>query len=232
MHNALNPQELLYAQRLQRRGLLLREIAAELDVSFQAVCLALYGGNEATRQSEEAVDATLTVGIFGRRDGENGPADAARPVAENADEAGACVQPSVAEGEDRGHAITVREESAASPAAESDRPAEPSREQAAPAAILSPSGVSASVGDAPVRSADLAEQPDSAIEAERLDLSRRFHPAQRFRLVSDDGQALHQSLHVLTRLPSFYWRGTAEQLAAVRRRRPQWAHLKPVAVTS
>lgn len=120
MPEALTHLELLSAQRLQRRGLLLRKIAAELGVSFGAVCLALYGDN----QSSNAV----------------------KPAGEASDD-----------------------------------------------------------------EADVLGRAGS----------------------SDDGAGfLVPTDHLVAhRLPNFFWRGTAEQLSAVRRRKPEWAHLKPVAVS-
>ena len=57
------------------------------------------------------------------------------------------------------------------------------------------------------------------------------HPAQRFILRSIDGQTLHENERVLTRLSSFFWRGTADQVAKLRRGNPQWLALTPMEVT-
>jgi len=274
MHNALNPQELLYAQRLQRRGLLLREIAAELDVSFQAVCLGLYGGNESTAARKDVQRAEVSGVVEGAEVATAGsvagtqvppvdtiierevPVTVAAAGASPALLSRAAAQAANANKEDEdvalppAHAPEQPGSDQCSVSTPDESGADSSQIHQPEAALLPQTGVVEALvahseplvydpadamtsGAATRKDAGTAapDDPDAAIEAERLELSRSYHPAQRFRLVSDDGQTLHQSLHVLTRLPSFFWRGTGEQLAAVRRRRPQWAHLKPVAVT-
>jgi len=52
----------------------------------------------------------------------------------------------------------------------------------------------------------------------------------RFTLHSADGQVLHQHERGLTRMPKFFWRGTAAEVAALKRRKPQWRDLKEKAI--
>jgi len=57
-------------------------------------------------------------------------------------------------------------------------------------------------------------------------------PGQRFRLVSEHGESLHENERVLTRLSKFFWRGDAAAVAELKARRPQWSRLAAVAVLS
>lgn len=85
--------------------------------------------------------------------------------------------------------------------------------------------------DAASPAPSLTGAPDeAAIDDERAELLQRFHPARRFSLRSPDGQWLHELQTTLTRMPKFFWRGTAEQVAAIKRRNPRWRGLVPVAV--
>lgn len=137
MREALTRSQLNTAQRLLDRGLTLREIAGRIEVSFDAVCLGLFGGN--------------------------------------------------------------------------------------PSAPLVSRGVAAVGGggvNPPVASAAVTPMPDDA------------EPGQRFRLVSEHGESLHENERVLTRMPKFFWRGDAGDVAMLKARRPQWARLRAVAVLS
>ena len=77
----------------------------------------------------------------------------------------------------------------------------------------------------------VAEVDDAAIQAERDALAAEFPAAQRFTLRDLDGQVLHSHPRGLTRLSRFFWVGTAEQVAKLKRQHPKWAHLKPKAWT-
>jgi len=228
MPEALTHLELLSAQRLQRRGLLLRKIAAELGVSFGAVCLALYGDNQSSNAVKPAGEASDDeADVLGRAGSSDNGAGFLVPT----DHLVAHWLADAAAADSEAGAVAFLEESAQATSSQQDCSPEPPSELEAPRQWQPPVGSPAPVGVTSTSSPTLIEQGDPAVEAERHELLLRFHPAQRFRLVSEDGQTLHQSLHVLTRLPNFFWRGTAEQLSAVRRRKPEWAHLKPVAVS-
>lgn len=237
MHNALNAQELLYAQKLQRRGLLLREIAAQLDVSFQAVCLALYGDNTIGgrgKAGREDSPAPLTQQGFATPDspgdGAGRPQSAtlqsetsARVVPPRVDTPPVDTHPVANVGEDANGAT------AAASADPASREADDADRQQLAASGFAGAGVAASqpthrdAADEPVREVAAPSEPDVAIET---------RPGQRFRLVSVHGESLHENERVLTRLPKFFWRGDASEVAALRRRRPQWSELRAVAVLS
>jgi len=194
---ALDPSQLATAQRLQRQVLLLREIAERIGVSFEAVCLGLYGDNigapDAAPLTESTAARTDVPGKTTVRDAlaqiGDVPVKAAEPPA----------SPEVAFAS-TGDSIRTRVPAADSPAGT----------QAPPV--------------------DATAQAYSAIDAERLALAAEFHPAQRFKLVSPDGQTLHDNQRVLTRLSRFFWRGDGAALAKLRRAQPQWSALRPVPV--
>lgn len=69
--------------------------------------------------------------------------------------------------------------------------------------------------------------PPAAPADPEAEMLARVPASTRFLLRARSGEALHESCLGLTTTRRFFWRGTAAQLRAVRRRYPQWLELKP-----
>lgn len=78
----------------------------------------------------------------------------------------------------------------------------------------------------------VAEGSRATRAAEVGDGGEATAPGQRFRLVSEHGESLHENERVLTRMPKFFWRGEAGDVALLKARRPHWARLRAVEVLS
>lgn len=170
MREPLTPSQLVTGRRLLGQAVTLREIAARLGVSFEAVCLGLYGDNQSTGASQRRAQTATGVGTGGDHLG-------------------------------------------------------PASRSSAPAKTEAPADQSQVSGDG-------RSQHNSGVRVAPVDTTPAPSEAgQRFKLVSPHGETLHENQRVLTRLPKFFWRGDTAALDALRRRQPQWAHLKAVAVS-
>lgn len=217
----LSPMQLGKATRLQKRGLLLREIAAELDVTFEDVCLALYGAND-WRKADGGVDGAGA----GRNVGDAQDLDSERLPAVDAGDA---VADAVGGTEAREAAPPARapepEEAPAAPAAPC-----PTAEQVVTAELEGGAADAAQVvvAAAPVAAApELAARPRAAAAA----LAATGQDSERwYRLVDFDGRSLHGNRRVMTRDKQHFWQGTAEAVAKLKRALPQWQDLQLVEI--
>lgn len=235
----LSPIQLNRATRLQKQGHLLREIAGDLGVAFEDVCLALYGNN----------DWKPRLGAADISGGENGGVDAADVGGAAADAAGRTVAPvtdpavSAAPDYTGGADAGAEPQDAPAAAAATGPAAEP---VAAPApegrAAAAPSLVVDGLDTEPLRVAEprvpaaalstVAAAPDAAGGASSPHAGGLVDDGRWYRLVEFDGQSLHQNRRVLTRRPEFFWLGTADAVRRLKRSMPQWQDLEPVEVKS
>lgn len=201
----LSPMQLGRATRRLKQGWPLREIAAELDLAFEDVCLALYGDNDWRKPDGDVDEAD------GRAGGHGGV---------GVDAAGDATATIAGAGHPDVDAVGGAGAAEAAPAA---RAAEP---EAAPAPVAEPqpqgraADAAQVVVDARAGAPVLAARPRAAAAA--------LDPAKIYRLVEFDGQTLHQNRRSLTRLPQFFWRGTGEAVVRLKRSMPQWQDLEPV----
>lgn len=125
---ALDPRQLALAQRLQRQGFLLREIARRIGLSFDAVCLGLYGDNQPSKGNDDGTDDA--------REPDGG--DGAEPRdADDDDGFGAAVEARAQPSEAESVGLSVREAGGTPPAQEPVGASEPPGEPPAP--VASPS---------------------------------------------------------------------------------------------
>lgn len=212
----MTPAQCRQALALQRQGLTLREIAAEIGASRDEVTLYLFGG---------IADWQPRIGT-----------------------------PAVAEGEARSGADpdaietnTTAPKPLPADAVEDQRPAEAKTVEQAPSEPEGAAGVQDRCESTPapippetvqtgVETSDAtASQAGGGAVASPADLPERFEPpAPRafYILRSADGQYLHQNERTLTRLPRFYWEGTAADYERLFRRRPEWVELDPIPTAS
>jgi hypothetical protein len=242
----LSPMQLGHATRRQKQGWLLREIAAELDVAFEDVCLALYGDNDwrkadgALGSDDARLDAGLAAGM-GRDQGDGG--EAAGSAAGHGTPHPA-FGPLLPQGEKGNAAASRMGEAAAAGAADSadaaplgagpaaDREAEASAPVAAagpaaePVAASEPEGGAADAAPVVVDAAPVAAAPELAA---RPRAAAAALDADAFYVLAEfDGQKLHEHKRGLTRLEQFFWVGSAADVAKLKRQMPQWQDLEPV----
>lgn len=223
---SLSPEQRSEASRLQRRGLTLREIARAIGAGYEDVCLWLYGGvadwaPPAVNSQAKATGAKPPAGTEPKADR---VASRPRAAAESAQagEQQPMAAPALTAPPSEGHEGQDTQER---------MPESDGRSEGSVSPLQRSSGAGAQLPDslqAEPESSHPAGAPSNPWDAERERLAAEHPAAQRYFLKSPDGQFLHESTRVLTRMPRFYWRGTAEQLRALREKEPSWPTLIPV----
>lgn len=203
----LTAGQLQKAARLQRAGATLREIAGEMGVSFEAVCLGLYGDNAGWGPQVEADDG-------GTDDVEadcGGAGGAAAGAIAAGDERAARAADAPAEPLPSGAGLAGR-----------DAVAERAPEAAAPGPADQPAAAPAEEGGA----ADEAERVavDPSLVAPRGALSPSGRGA--FRLADELGQWLDRTGQKMTRDPARAWRGVTAQVEVIQKRHPHLRQLQ------
>jgi hypothetical protein len=220
----LVPEQCRRATALQRKGLLLKEIAAELEVSFEDVALYLFGGIAdwtpiaPARRIETEKDQDDDRDVEGGRDG-------ARDRRSNADE-----------GRDRAAVAAPVESSRAHPAAVVEEPTPADRTPVRPV----PEPRRAPPAPQPHRPPQPAPQPAGrAIEAAKpqpatmVVSGRPAAPAREigavhlYYLTDEGGQWLHEGSEMLTKNKRYAGKFTTKQIAAIVQRAPKWRVLVP-----
>lgn len=210
----LSPSQIRRAELQRRQGRGLGQIARSLDVPFELVCLALFGGNAAWQPpgstQSHAPDAPAIAGEVAPN------ADPASHSPDSADDLPA------ASGTDRELSVAGPEDalgrqSADTLRAERERPGE---------------GVTAGE-TAPERAAcDPADpQWSGAAEGDKAGTPAPVPASARFRLHNGLGEYLHEHERGLTRVSKFFWRGTEADVVALWKRRPHFRALDMEPIT-
>lgn len=211
----LTPGQIGIAQRLQRNGLLLREIAAKMGVPYETICLALYGDNaewpailDETPEPQTGVPAAQTA-----------MPDGASSIAPHCGS-------SPAESESVAISAPIPPETASEMVGGFPVPAAPySREgtggpDQADTKINMNADVQGVTGGESAATSSLGEE-DAGKPA---GASAPAAPGL-YRLRNELGEYLHEHERGMTRLPKFFWRGTEAQVVSLFKRRPHFKDL-------
>jgi hypothetical protein len=216
----LVPEQCRRANKLQREGLLLKEIAEVIGASFEDVALYLYGGiadweplgRAMPLDDNQENDDEHETGP----DGGDGAGDgaflrhAAAPgrAARRERPAPLLQQQNTAARQDVEPAL-------APPAPEPDRASQPPAE---PARIEAPDAHPAPVAPPAPAAPPPPQKPVAA--------AKPIGP-HTYYLTDEAGQWLHESTEALTKNKRFAWKGSTQNIAAIIRRSPKWKVLVP-----
>ena len=200
------------ADRQQRHGRTLREIAASIGATYEQVCLSLFGG---IHDWEPRIGTPVVMEGVNYREKVHDRKPVAAIVA--------------------GHGIGVaaRDDAPVVRAAPKPLPPEPiagarcAPEPAEPPPAPQPAAAPQPAPEPPRPQVPHAHPAPVAAQAPTASPAASEPVGNRYYLTDEAGQWLHESTEALTKNKRYAWKGTTKQIAAILQRAPKWRVLVP-----